>query len=228
MGVTMKSMPAECRPYEKCAALGADALSDQELLAAILKCGTRERNAVELSGDLLSLAGGRLYGLSSLSAADLMSVPGIGPVKSVQLECIFALARRIFKSEKTRPKRLNDLSLVADYYMEDMRAKESEEVTVLFLDTKCGLISERTVSVGTVNSSLMPVREIMSQALRANAVSLILMHNHPSGDPAPSADDIAATKRVREAASLLGLTLLDHIVFGDRCCISLRDEGYIQ
>ena len=227
MGVTIKSMPAESRPYEKCAAWGADVLSDEELLAVILKCGTRERNVIELAGDLLALAGGRLYGLSELSAADLRAVPGIGPVKSVQLECIFALSRRIYKSGKTRPKKMNSPEAVAAYYMEDMRAKESEEVQVLFLDTKCGLISEKTVSVGTVNGSLMPVREILSRALRVNAVSLILMHNHPSGDPAPSEEDIRTTERIRDAAALIGLNLLDHIVFGDRIFISMRESGWI-
>ncbi len=225
--LTMKELPQDERPYEKCLRGGPGALSDRELLAVIIRTGSRERTSLELSEQILSLgAGGEgLLGLLHVSMEDLRQIKGIGMVKGIQLLCIGELSRRIWKRRAqenlqafTSPQR------IADYYMEDMRHLEQEEIRVMFLNTKQQLIRDHLLSRGTVSASVATPREILIEALRSLAVSMILIHNHPSGDPEPSRADLLLTRRVKDAAGLVGIPLLDHVIIGDRRYVSLREE----
>ncbi len=221
--IRMKDLPVQDRPYEKCLHLGPGALSDGELLAVIIRTGSKEETSLELAERILGLGGPGegLTGLLHHSLADLCGIKGIGTAKGAQLLCIGELSRRIWK-RKTRENTpaFSNPQEIADYYMEDMRHLEQEEIRVMYFNTKQALIRDFLVSRGTVNASIITPREILIEALRCLAVGMILVHNHPSGDPAPSQADMLLTRRVKEAGNLVGITLLDHIIIGDKRYIS--------
>ena len=227
--VTMKELPPEERPYEKCLRNGPESLSDPELLAVIIRTGSRQENSLSLSKRVLEMDGGDgLLGLLHRSLPELMEIPGIGPVKAVQLLCIGELSRRIWRQAASGEElSFHSPQAIANYYMEEMRHREQEELRAMFFNTKQVLIKELLISRGTVNASLATPREIFIEALRYRAVSLILVHNHPSGDPSPSREDVAFTKRVRLAGEMVGIALLDHIIIGDNAFLSLKERGIL-
>jgi DNA repair protein RadC len=226
----MKDIPSDERPYEKCLKEGAQNLSDAELLSVIIRTGNREENSLALAQKILALNYPKkgILGLLHLSMQELMQIKGIGRVKGAQLLCIGELSKRIWKKSS----HLSEISFhnpldIVNYYVEDMRHREQELVYVMLLNTKGFLIRDVMISQGTVNASVVSPREIFIEAVKHHAVSLVLIHNHPSGDPAPSREDIRLTKRVKEAGDLLGIRLLDHIIIGDNCYISLKERGIL-
>ena len=212
-------------PYEKCLREGPGALSDAQLLAVIIRTGTRGSDARELAEKVLHLLPSKegLLGLHHLTVAELTEIPGIGRVKAIQLQCISELSRRMAASRTVRLESFTQSREVADYYMERLRHEERESLHLMMLDVKGNLLKEERLSSGTVRESLLSAREIFSTALRNRAVSIILVHNHPSGDPTPSAEDILVTQRVFRQGQDLGVRLLDHVIIGDRCYASLLD-----
>ena len=162
------------------------------------------------------------------SMEQLLGVKGIGKVKSIQILCLSELAKRLSKAEAQSGLNFSAPETIAQYYMEDMRHKKKEEMKLLLLNSKTKLIGESELSLGTVNTTLVSPREVFVEALRRNAVAVILLHNHPSGDPTPSKQDVLITRRVTEAGRLIGVELLDHIIIGDNCFISLRDKGFFD
>ena len=227
---TMKSIPKEERPYEKCLAMGAEGLSDAELLAVILRTGSKGESALELSRKVLAQhgEGNGLLGIYHMSISDLMRVKGLGKVKAVQLKCVAELSKRIARRTFSEGVSFKDPVAVARYYMEELRHQEQEVLILAMLSSKGRLIKDTVVSKGTVRSSLISPREIFIEAMRHQAVSIILLHNHPSGIPDPSKEDILLTERVREAGKLLGIELLDHIIIGDCQAVSMREQGLWQ
>lgn len=227
--VTMKHLPPQMQPYEKCVTFGPGFLTDAELIACILRSGTREYTSVALAELLLNQRKGNegLEGLCTLSYEELTEVPGIGRVKALQIQCIFELAKRMSRSRAAKSLSFTEPKTIADYYMEEYRHKEQEHLLLILLDNKSNLLGEKVVFTGTVNASIVSPREIYLEALKYHAVGIILLHNHPSGDPTPSDADRRITRKVREAGSLLDIPLLDHIVIGDRKYVSFREEGYI-
>ena len=227
----MKEIPESQRPYEKCIREGENTLSDSELLAVILRCGTRGMNSLTLANDILSHMEQSPYpgllGLLHCSVSDLKKIHGIGTVKAVQLKCIGELSKRIASTAARISLDFNSPDSIAAYYMEDMRHLEQEEIRVMFLNTKQNLIRDLLVSKGTVNASVVTPREILIEGLRCLAVSMILVHNHPSGDPSPSESDILLTRRVQEAGNVIGISLLDHIIIGDKRFLSFRQQQII-
>lgn len=226
----MKDIPAEERPYERCLKMGPEHLTDAELLAVIIRTGSREETSLELAQKILALnyPNKGILGLLHLSLPEFMKIKGIGQVKAIQLLCIGELSRRIWRQAAGAGKSvLKEPSQIAEYCMEEMRHLEQEQVRVLFFDTRQHLIRESVISKGTVNSSLISPREIFIEALRCGAVALILVHNHPSGDPAPSKEDELMTRRVFEAGQMIGIYLLDHVIIGDTTYISLRERGIL-
>ncbi len=225
----MKDLPASERPYEKCLTMGPAYLSDAELLAIILRCGIQGQTSLDLAVQLLLNYQGRggIEGVCHASVKDLMEIRGVGKVKAVMLQCIGELARRIAHAEVQEELRLTDPASVASYFMEDMRHLEQEEVVAAFFNTKGRMIGSRVVSRGTVNASLITPREIFAEALKEKAVYLVLLHNHPSGDPEPSREDFLLTDRVAEAGLLMHIPLYDHIIIGNHCYISLLERGYL-
>ena len=223
---TMKETPKSERPYEKCMDRGPGVLSDAELLAVILKNGTRELSSLALAGEILSLHKDYegLIGIHHLTYEELIKIRGIGSVKAVQLLCLGEAAKRMSKAIAREKLCFSSPESIAAYFMEQLRHLEKEKLQALFFDAKHGLIKESVISLGTVNSAPSSPREVYLEALKAQAVYLILIHNHPSGDPKPSRQDILLTKRMKEAGEMIGIELSDHIIIGDQCYYSFREE----
>lgn len=224
----MKDIPNAERPYEKCLKQGAEALSDAELLAVLLRTGTKGENVLVLAKRLLYEDGGAgLLGIHQFSFQSLMKLKGIGKVKAVQILCLSELAKRLSKASVEPRLRFSSSQSVAEYYMEDLRHRNQEVMKLLLLNSKAELIDETNISKGTVNASLVTPRELFVEALKKEAVSMILLHNHPSGDPTPSRDDILTTKRISECGLLIGIELLDHIIIGNNCYVSFQEENLL-
>ncbi len=225
----MKGLPESERPYEKCMLYGAQALSDAEILAAILGNGTQGKSALELGREILYERPGKegLLGLSRLDEKQLQKIPGIGKTKAARLLCIFELARRISKETAANRLDFSNPRSVADYYMEDMRHLRQEQLLLIMLNGRNKLIKDKILFKGTVNQSFASPREVFLEALKAEAVYIILLHNHPSGDTTPSKADILMTRQMKEAGDLMGIRLLDHIIIGDRSYTSLCNQGLL-
>lgn len=226
---TMKELLEEERPYEKCEGKGASNLTDIELLAILLRTGTRGRSSLDLARKILHPqdGAGGVVSLHHWTMEQLRRIKGIGRVKAIQILCICELAKRLSKAEAFPRLQFTTPSSIAAYYMEDMRHQPQEQMKLLLLNTKTRLIGETDISKGTVNASLISPRELFIEALQKNAVSIILMHNHPSGDPTPSKEDILISRRIRDAGNLIGIELLDHIIIGNNCYVSLTEQKLI-
>lgn len=225
---TIKDMPRLERPYEKCEERGASSLSDCELLAVLLRTGTKGENVLDLAERILYHIGENgILGIHKFSVEQLMQIKGVGKVKAIQIACISEIAKRLAKAEAKKTLCFSSPETIAQYYMEDLRHEKQEHMKMLMLNSKADLIGESDVSKGTVNASLITPRELFIEALQKNAVSIVIMHNHPSGDPTPSRDDMLTTKRISEAGNLIGIELLDHIIIGNNCYISFREQGIL-
>lgn len=220
-----RNLSGQDRPYEKCLASGPAVLSDSELLAVIIRTGTKGTDAVDLAKKVLSLPHSQsgLTGICHLSLQELIKIPGIGEVKAIQILCIAELSKRIAAYQAKEKITFQNPSTIAEYYMEQLRHEEQEQMICMMLDTKNHLLGEELVTVGTVNASLVSPREVFLSALRYHAVHIILVHNHPSGDPTPSKADIDLTKRMKYAGELLDIRLLDHIIVGDQIYASFKE-----
>lgn len=227
--VTMKQMPKSEQPYEKFLQSGAESLSDAQLLAIIIRTGTKEQKSIDLARKVLSLTKGddNLLAILKLSLKELQQIKGIGIVKAIQIKCIAELSRRITKTTAKSRLCMNNPRTIADYYMEDLRFVNQEVILLVMVDTKNQFLNDKIISKGTVNASLISPREIFLESLNNQAVYIILIHNHPSGDPTPSKEDILTTKRIKEAGVLIGIKLLDHIIIGDRKYVSLKEQGIL-
>ena len=225
----MNEIREEERPYEKCMKYGAEHLTNAELLAVLLRTGTKGMNALELARTLLSSSDEKesILHIHQLSLQKLLKIKGIGKVKAIQILCISELARRLAKASASEGLIFSKPSTVAEYYMEDMRHQKQESMKLLMLNTKGKLIGETYISKGTVNASLVSPRELFIEALEHGAVSIILLHNHPSGDPTPSQNDLSVTKRVKEVGELIGIELWDHIIIGNNCYFSFAEGQMI-
>ncbi|MCM1568308.1 MAG: DNA repair protein RadC [Roseburia sp.] len=213
-------------PYEKFLRFGAESLTESELLAIIIRTGTKDLSAQELAAEVLSL--GKypregLLGLYDVSLEELTSIKGIGMVKAVKLKCLTELSLRMSRANAKQGLVFQDAGSVARYYMEKLRHRETECVYLVCLDAKGQLIREQKLSDGSVKMSLISPREIFLAALQYKAVSIILLHNHPSGDSTPSKADRDMTLIVKEMGEKLGIPLLDHIIIGDNRYTSFRE-----
>lgn len=229
MNGRIKELPKETRPYEKCEAHGPGVLTDSELLAVILRTGTRGENSISLADRILQKADSSshkgLAGLLHLSLREFKDVPGIGRVKAIQLKCIGELSRRI-ATQAVRPSLSMDCpDSIACFYMERLRHEDQEHLYCMMLDIRAHFLGEAMISRGTANATLITPREIFIEALKMRAMGIVLVHNHPSGDPSPSLSDRDITRRVYEAGRLVGIELLDHIIIGDQRYYSFKEEN---
>ncbi|MEG0591088.1 MAG: DNA repair protein RadC, partial [Lachnospiraceae bacterium] len=202
------------------------ALTNIELLAVLLRSGSKGENSLLLAKRLLypNSPKDKILAIHQWTYEKLIRLKGIGPVKAVQILCLLEFSKRLSKASAEKGLRFTEPASIAEYYMEEMRHQRQENIKLLMLNSKAKLIGETNVSKGTVNGSMITPRELFIEALEKNAVSIILLHNHPSGDPTPSKDDILITRRIREAGNLIGIELLDHIIIGNHCYISFVEK----
>ena len=217
-------------PYEKFLRLGPCALTEAELLAIIIRTGTKEDTSVDLGRKILELPSVRengLNGLHHVKVKELMGIKGIGEVKAVKLKCLAELSMRMAMAAAKKDLQFRKPSSVAEYYMEKLRHEKKERVLLLLLDHGARLLSEELLSVGTANTSLLSPREVFITALKTEAASIILLHNHPSGDPSPSRQDINITDEIRQIGGMIDIPLIDHIIIGDNKYMSFKEAGLL-
>lgn len=210
--LTIHELPAQERPREKLASLGAHALTDAELIAILLRTGVQGANAVDVARQLLAVHIS-LGGLARCSVAELAKIKGVGPAKAVQLAAAFGLATRLARETIARQK-LDNPQLICELLGAEMRALATESLRVVLLDTKHRLIRVEEIAHGGLNECVAHPREIFRPALIYSAFAVIAVHNHPSGDPAPSDSDVRLTHRLRQAAEVLTISLFDHVIIG--------------
>jgi DNA repair protein RadC len=218
--------PAEEGPRERLERLGPDALHDAELVALLLRTGTRGCSALALAERLLRRHGG-LHGLARCGARELARAPGVGPAKSATLGASLELGRRLASGRLQAGAPIRTPEDVHRHFHPSLRHLAQERFLVLLLDGRHRLMRHEVVSQGTLTASLVHPREVFRPALRHAAAALVLVHNHPSGDPTPSAEDREVTTRLARAGEILGIRVLDHVVVAERGYCSLREEGLL-
>lgn len=221
----IRDLPEDMRPREKLMLKGEGSLDDAELLAIILGMGTRNLNALELAQSIMIKYKALRY-LKDASLEELLEERGIGPAKAVSIKAAIEMGRRM--SQDIQQKRyIKSPDDVKDIVMEEMRYFDKEHFRVIYLDRKGGIIHMQDISIGGLYSSIVHPREVFKAAVKKSAASVILVHNHPSGDPTPSKEDMEVSRRLIEAGNILGISILDHIIIGDNHFCSMKSSGLI-
>ncbi|WP_421616888.1 RadC family protein [Brevibacillus sp. TJ4] len=224
--IVPKNVPYYDRPRERLLREGAAHLSDAELLAILLRTGREQETAYQLAQRLLATFGD-LHGVAQAAHSELTDIKGIGQVKAIELHAAFELGRRLRLASRKNPAVIRLPRDVADFMIPELSHLTQEHFVCLFLNTKNHVIGKQTIFVGSLDSSIVHPREVFKEAIRRSSASVICLHNHPSGDPTPSREDIAVTHMLRDAGELVGITLLDHVIIGDGKYISLKEQGYM-
>ncbi|WP_059103920.1 RadC family protein [Shouchella shacheensis] len=227
MAMLIRDVPNSERPRERLQREGARALSNQEIVAILLRTGTREQSALGLAGTVLSQFQ-TLTKLKEASLHELRAVSGIGLAKAVELSAAMELGRRVHAEQNGERMVIHSPEDAANVVMDELRTLTQEHFVALYLNTKNHVMKQHTLFIGSLNASIVHPREVFKEALRYSSASVICLHNHPSGDPTPSKEDIQVTKRLGEAGKVLGIPLLDHVIIGDRRFISLKERGFLN
>ncbi len=220
----IKELPADERPRERLERYGENALSNSELLAIALRTGSQHESAIALATRLLAIFDG-LGGLARASFHELCAVHGIGPAKAAQLKAALEIGRRlIICSEQGRPQ-INSPADAAGLFQAAMSTEPQEQLRVMLLDSKHRVQRISVVYVGNVNTAVVRIAEVFREAIKDNAVAIIIAHNHPSGDPTPSPDDVRVTEEIVRAGKMLDVEVLDHLIIGRQRYLSLKERG---
>lgn len=223
-GFSIRDLAPEERPREKMIQNGSETLSNAELLAILIRTGTKDYSALDLANRILALSEDGLRHLGQCSVEDLAKVNGIGPSKACQILAGVELGRRLTRSKLLNPRILNHPREVAAYLVEDMKDLRQEWFRVLLLNNRKQVIGFETISVGTLNASLVHPRDVFEKAIRKNASTMILVHNHPSGNPSPSDEDRLLTRRLTDAGALMGIEVIDHVIVGNGNYYSFKEH----
>lgn len=220
----IRDLPHEERPRERLLRVGPKAVSTAELLAIILRTGVGGENVLRLAERLI-VRFGSLTGLSRASVKQLTEVKGIGEVKAIEVKAALELGRRLLLAAPEERSMITSPADAANLLMSEMMLLEQEHLRVVLLDTRNKVLSTPTIYIGSLNSSVIRIGELFRAAIRDNAAAFIVAHNHPSGDPAPSPEDINVTRQIAKAGALLDIELLDHIIIGHNKYVSLKERG---
>ena len=225
MHLKIKNLPNDERPYEKFLKYGVSSLSDTELISVLLKTGTKNVTCIELAREVLRDYdnSSKLSNLYNKTFEELKSIPGIGEVKAITLKCVAEISKRLSTSKYTDDFVFDNPKDIANYYMESLRHLKVEEFIVLFLNNRNRYITSRVMTIGTHDESLVSVKDVFSYALKVEAVNIVLIHNHPSGDVTPSNEDMNVTNNMVSAGKIIGIDVLDHIIIGDKTYLSFRE-----
>ncbi len=221
----LTNLPKEERPREKMLFYGKEALSNAELLAILLRTGTKEKSALELAQEILTLNENGIVYLQECSPEELSEIKGMGRAKACQILAATELGKRAATYPRKSRQEISNPDDIVQLFMEKMRYYKKEHFHVLLINAKGQILEETEVSIGDLNSTLIHPREVFSQAIKRSAAAVLFVHNHPSGDPRPSQQDLDTTKRLVEAAEILGIHVLDHIIIGDGRYLSLKSQG---
>lgn len=227
MPITIKQLPELERPYEKLQWHGEEALSNAELLAIIIKTGTKEETSVQVAQKILTLNEAKSEGMNflrNISLEELMQIKGIGKVKAIQLKAVGELASRMTMPAKLRKMNVKNPQDLANILMEELRFQRTEILKVVILNSKNDIIKIKEVAVGGNHFIEIPIKDILQEPIKMKASKFVLVHNHPTGDATPSQKDLDYTGRLMKAANLVGIQLLDHIVIGDKTYTSIFDQ----
>ncbi|WP_144559311.1 RadC family protein [Shouchella miscanthi] len=228
MSIIIRDVPLQERPRERFLREGAKALSNQEILAIMLRSGTKQYSALQVAAQLLSTYK-TLTALSESSLEEMRLIKGIGVTKAIELAAAMELGKRINREGKGQKRVIASPDDAVQIVADDLIGIHQEHFVVLYLNTKNYVIKQKTVFIGSLNASIVHPREVFKEALRTSSAAVICLHNHPSGDPSPSPEDINVTKRLNEAGRILGISLLDHIIIGDEThYVSLKERGFIS
>jgi DNA repair protein RadC len=223
---SIKEWPEDDRPREKLLRHGAESLSSAELLAIILRTGERDRSAVDLAKGIVATYGD-FRGLEGASIEELCGIRGIGPAKAAQIRAALEIGKRFTATPFKAGEAFTSSRMVYDHFHESLRGKKRETFIAVLLDGKNRKLREVSISEGCLTSSIVHPREVFTPVVKDSAAAVILVHNHPSGDPTPSREDREVTKRLQEVGELLGVKVLDHIVIGSGRYVSFADEGLL-
>lgn len=222
----IRDFPEDERPRERFEQNGPESLSNHELLAILLRTGTKEESVLQLSNRLLTnFEGLRL--LKDATLDEITAIKGIGKAKAIQVLAAIEIGRRISNLAYDDRYVIRSPEDCANYVMNDMRFLSQEHFVCLYLNTKNQVLHKKTIFIGSLNASIVHPREVYKEALRRSAASVICLHNHPSGDPSPSREDIDVTKRLVESGKIIGIELLDHVIIGENKFVSLKEKGYL-
>jgi DNA repair protein RadC len=219
-------LPESERPQERLFRHGPESLSNSELLALILRSGSSGENIINLCSRIIKEAGG-LNGLLNCNAEEFMKLKGIKGAKAAQLLALAEISKRFRTYKSGEEYIIKSPADAADMVMETMRSLKQEILKIILVNTKNKVILIKDVSMGSINSSIVHPREVFMEAVRRSAASIVICHNHPSGDPTPSSEDINITHRLKECGKLLGIDLLDHIIIGNGTYISMKEKGIL-
>lgn len=225
-GIKIKDLELKDRPREKLELFGSKYLSDEELLAIIIGTGSKNLNAIELANEVM-LKIKNQSDFMDISISELMQINGIGLSKASKIIAALELAFRLNLRKTMKVEVVNSPEIVANLFMYELKNKLKENFYILLLNTKNGIISRELISQGTLNGSLIHPREVFKPAIKKSANSIILVHNHPSGNTKPSEDDILITNRLVKAGNILGIKVLDHLIIGDGDFFSFKERKYI-
>ncbi len=214
------------RPRERLVRQGAPSLSNQELIAILLGTGTRNESVLVLANRVLS-SFDRIQDLKEATIEEYTSVKGIGQAKATVLLAATELGKRLYQQYTEERYTIRSPEDAAAYLMTDMTSLKQEHFVVLFMNVKNEVLHKQTIFIGSLNSAIVHPREIFREAVKRSAASIICAHNHPSGNPTPSPEDIEVTKRLMDAGALMGIEVLDHVIIGDHRFISLKEKGYM-
>ncbi len=220
----IRDLPADERPRERLMRLGARVMSNADLIAIMMRTGVGGENVLRLAERLLARFEG-LPGIARASLAELQTVNGVGPVKAVEIKAALELGRRLMAAAPEERPRITSPADAANLLMSEMMLLEQEELRVILLDTRNHVLRVKSVYKGSLNTSVVRIGEVFRHAVKDNAAAVIVTHNHPSGDPAPSPEDVHVTRQIRQAGALLDIELLDHIVIGRQRYVSMKERG---
>lgn len=214
------------RPRERLIRQGADSLSNQELIAILLRTGTKQESVLALANRILT-SFDKIQDLQHATLEECMKVKGIGQAKAVQILAAVELGKRVHRKYSEERYVIRSPEDAANYLMTDMASLQQEHFVALFLNVKNEVLHKETIFIGSLSASIVHPRELFREAVKRSAASIICAHNHPSGNPAPSPEDIEVTKRLVAAGTMMGIDVLDHLVIGNHQFISLKEKGYM-
>lgn len=224
---TIKDLPLSERPREKLISYGVETLSNAELLALIIKIGNRENTAVEVAQKILNIDNRGIGYLADVTLEELTQVKGIGESKAAQILACIEIGKRLNRIGPHDKIKVSSPIVLVNLLMDEMRFLNKEHFNIAILDTKNQILAIENISIGTLNASIVHPRDVFKVAIKRNANSIILIHNHPSGDPSPSNEDINITNRLIDVGNLIGIKVLDHIIIGDNKYISFKEKNLV-